>query len=147
MLKDKLKYIKNLKSSSEQKSICTGTVPNRKWLGTLCLQELEGRLILQSMKAKKTSYLNGHRLLVLTVSISKPWGIHRIKVRFAYIGHHNIRVTSIKWLLCLINLTREKLKLFQLALRAAQGVQPAAHGPHAAQGGYECVPTQNRKFT
>ena len=28
-----------------------------------------------------------------------------------------------------------------------RSVQPAAHGPHAAQDGYECGPTQNRKFT
>ena len=28
-----------------------------------------------------------------------------------------------------------------------QGVQPMAFGPHAAQDGYECGPTQNRKFT
>ena len=28
-----------------------------------------------------------------------------------------------------------------------RGVQPAACGPHAAQDGYECSPTQNYKFT
>ena len=29
----------------------------------------------------------------------------------------------------------------------SRGVQPAAHGPHAAQDGCECGPTQNHKFT
>ena len=28
-----------------------------------------------------------------------------------------------------------------------RGVQPAARGPHAAQDGCECSPTQNHKFT
>ena len=28
-----------------------------------------------------------------------------------------------------------------------RGVQPAAHGPHVAQDGYECDPTQNCKVT
>ena len=28
-----------------------------------------------------------------------------------------------------------------------RGVQPVAHGPHAAQDGYEWGPTQNREFT
>ena len=28
-----------------------------------------------------------------------------------------------------------------------RGVQPVAHGPHVAQGGYECGPTQKCKFT
>ena len=28
----------------------------------------------------------------------------------------------------------------------SRGVQPVAHGPHVAQDGYECGPTQNRKF-
>ena len=46
------------------------------------------------------------------------------------------------------------LTWFQLALNETtgepfpcRGVQPAAHGPHAAQDGYECGPTQNHKFT
>ena len=30
---------------------------------------------------------------------------------------------------------------------STRGVQPVAHGPHAAQDGYECGPTQNHKFT
>ena len=28
-----------------------------------------------------------------------------------------------------------------------RGVQPVAHGPHAAQDSYECGPSHNRKFT
>lgn len=28
-----------------------------------------------------------------------------------------------------------------------RGVQPDAHGPHAAHDGYECRPTQNGQFT
>ena len=31
--------------------------------------------------------------------------------------------------------------------RSSRGVQPTARGPHAGQDGYECGPTQNRKFT
>ena len=30
--------------------------------------------------------------------------------------------------------------------RSPRGVQPEAHGPHAAQDGYGCRPTQNRKL-
>ena len=32
-------------------------------------------------------------------------------------------------------------------MRTRKGVQPVALGPHGAQDGYECGPTQNRKFT
>ena len=35
----------------------------------------------------------------------------------------------------------------QLSHRPPWGVQPAAHGLHAAQDGCECGPTQNHKFT
>ena len=31
-------------------------------------------------------------------------------------------------------------------LGSSRGVQPTAHGPHEAQDGYECGPTQNCKF-
>ena len=31
--------------------------------------------------------------------------------------------------------------------KICRDVQPAAHGPHAAQDGYECGPTRNCKFT
>ena len=36
---------------------------------------------------------------------------------------------------------------FRLLEHCKQGVHPVAHGPHAAQDGCECDPTQNRKFT
>ena len=32
-------------------------------------------------------------------------------------------------------------------LASSRGVQPVAHRPHAAQGGCECSPTRNCKFT
>ena len=37
--------------------------------------------------------------------------------------------------------------LESVVLHSSRSVQPTAHGPRAAQGGYECTPAQNRKFT
>lgn len=31
--------------------------------------------------------------------------------------------------------------------KSCRGVQPTAHGPHAARDGDECSPAHNRKFT
>ena len=42
---------------------------------------------------------------------------------------------------------RGRLKDTEPMQRAHRGVQPAAHGPQAAQDGCECGQTQNHKFT